>query len=795
MEPSRPAPVSPSPDRASAGERHVGGNFLREIVARDAAAGVAPVLRFPPEPNGYPHIGHAQSICLNFGIARDFGGTCRLRYDDTNPETEREEFVVALEEAVRWLGFEPAEVVFTSDYFPQLHAWAVSLVERGLAYVDSQTEAEIRAGRGTVTQAGTPSPFRDRTVEENLDLFARMTAGEFADGTHVLRAKMDMAHPNMKLRDPVMYRIRRDAHHYRQGDRWKVYPLYDWAHGQSDAIEGVTHSVCTLEFDVNRPLYDAYLDGLGFDPATRPHQYEFARLNLDYTVMSKRKLKRLVEEGHVDGWDDPRLPTLAGQRRRGVPPSAIRAFCERVGVSKVNGRVDIAQFDHAIRDDLNHSAPRVMAVARPLRLVLETMPEEATIFLNAPLWPHDVTPPEGAETMRRLPLTRVVYIEADDFADDPPRGWHRLSPGGSVRLRHAGVVTLTDVVRDADGRPVELRGTLDTSPDAKAKGVIHWVSASEARPARFRLFERLFATPDPEAGTAAASPDDEDGAEDDGAAFLRDLTPDSLVETMGVVEPYAARLSADTRVQFERLGYFWPDPVLSTPEAPVYNRIVTLRDGFARTPATPQAARPPAAIPASENVAAEVPPSTRNPTAGLDTMQRAWFDSLLEQGVGDEEAAVLAADEPLRLFHHEATAVHTDAAGLAVLAVHTLRPLLGGRALADVPITAAAFAHVGRLVDDETITRSAAREVVAALVADGGTAEEVVARRGLAAVRDDAALVPAIDAVLADHPDEVARYRAGDARLIGFLTGQAMKRIGKGADARRVQAILRDRLG
>ena len=419
-------------------------NFIREIIAADVEAGRhggRVVTRFPPEPNGYPHIGHAQSICLNFGLAEQFGGTTNLRYDDTNPEAESQEFADALLDAVRWLGFEPAEVRYASDYFERFYEWAQDLVRRGLAYVDSQSEAEIRAGRGTVTEPGTPSPFRDRPPDESLRLLDEMKRGLHPDGAHVLRAKIDtehgpMAHPNMKLRDPLMYRIRRDAEHYRRGSEWAIYPLYDWAHGQGDAIEGVTHSVCTLEFDVNRPLYDWYLDAIGI-AEPRNHQYEFARFNLDYTVMSKRLLRQLVEGGHVSGWDDPRMPTVAGLRRRGVRPQALRRFFDGLGVTKVNGSVEIQQLDYALRDDLNDTARRVLAVTDPIRLEVEGL---APSVIDAPYWPHDVTPPAEAPASRSLPIGPSLWIERDDFSEDPPKRWKRLAPGARVRLRHGPVV-------------------------------------------------------------------------------------------------------------------------------------------------------------------------------------------------------------------------------------------------------------------------------------------------------------------------------------------------------------------
>jgi glutaminyl-tRNA synthetase len=769
-------------------------NFLREIVARDVAEGrhggrVA--LRFPPEPNGYPHLGHAMTICLNFGLAEEFGGTCNLRYDDTNPETEDPEYVAALEEAVRWLGFTPTEIRFASDYFEQLYLWAVRLVEKGLAYVDSQSEEEIRRDRGTVTEPGTDSPYRDRPVEESLRLLDEMRQGLHPDGAHVLRARIAMADPNMKLRDPLMYRIRRGAHHYRRGGAWKIYPLYDWAHGQSDAIEGITHSVCTLEFDVNRPLYDWYLDAIGI-PEPRNHQYEFARFNLDYTVMSKRKLRRLVEEGHVAGWDDPRMPTLAAQRRRGVRPEALRRFFDAVGVTKVNGSTDLARYEFAVRDDLNAVAPRVMAVTRPLKLVIENLPEEAA-WRDAPYWPHDVTPPESAPVTRPVPLSREVWIERDDFQENPPKGWHRLAPGAEVRLRYAHVVRCTDVVKDEAGEVVEVRAeadlaTLGAEPEGrKVRGVIHWVSAAHARPARFRLYDRLFTHPAP------------DERED----FLQALNPASLVETEGYVEPSVADGSPETRYQFERLGYFWQDPVDSRPGALVFNRIVPLKDPWARRQAPGdrnQGAGDRGRRTEGDGPSATIhrmPPAVapRDPASGLAEEQRARYDALVARGAGEEEAAVLAADDALGRLFESIVAAFDRAREAAVLLVHDLRPALGERPVEASRATATALAEVLALVEAGTLTRKAAGEVAAALVEEGGDAASIVTARGLAAVRDEAALAPAVEAVLAEHPAEVARYRAGETRLLGFFTGQALRHAGKGADAKRVQALLRERLG
>jgi len=752
-------------------------NFLRDIVAADVEAGTyggRVATRFPPEPNGYPHIGHAQSICLNFGLAEQFGGTTNLRYDDTNPEAESQEFADALLDAVRWLGFEPAEVRYASDYFEQFYAWAQDLVRKGLAYVDSQSDEAIRQNRGTVTEAGTPSPYRDRSVEENLRLLDEMRRGEHPDGAHVLRAKVDpgpdddwpvMGHPNMKLRDPLMYRIRRDAEHYRRGDEWAIYPLYDWAHGQGDAIEGITHSICTLEFDVNRPLYDWYLDAIGIEEP-RNHQHEFARFNLDYTVMSKRKLRQLVEGGHVAGWDDPRMPTIAGLRRRGVRPEALRSFFADLGVTKVNGSVEIQQLEYALRDDLNHVARRVMAVTDPVRLTIEGVGE--TTWIDAPYWPHDVTPPAGAPASRRLPLTGTVWIERDDYSDDPPKGWKRLAPGTAVRLRHGPVVACLGADKTPDGLVVRAR----LADDAKPTGVIHWVDAEHGLPAAFRLYDRLFSVPDPAA------------AED----FLNTLNPDSLVEETGYVEPSVADDAADTRYQFERVGYFWRDPEDSLPGALVFNRIVALRDSWAKK----EEPTPPASAPEPKKPAQ--PAGPRDPASALSESERETYSALVVRGVGEEEAAVLAADPKLRSLFESVLKGCDQPREAGALVVHDLRRALGDRDLADSKAEADQLAAVLELVEDGTLTRNAAGEAVAALVAEGGTAEAAVERHGLAAVRSADALAPAVEAALADNPDEVARYRAGEERLFGFFVGQVMRRAGKGADPKAVQQILRQRL-
>ena len=549
-------------------------DFIRAIVTEDARNGKhggRVATRFPPEPNGYLHIGHAKSICLNFGVARDFGGTCNLRFDDTNPTKEDVEYVDAIKDDVRWLGFDwDDRLHFASDYFEQLHAYAVHLIRTGKAYVDSLTAEEIREYRGTLTEPGRESPYRSRPVDENLDLFARMRAGEFPDGAHVLRAKIDMASPNINMRDPVLYRIRR-AHHHRTGDAWCIYPMYDFAHPPSDALEKITHSLCTLEFEDHRPLYDWLIENLPV-PA-QPQQIEFARLNLTYTVMSKRRLLELVQEGHVSGWDDPRMPTIVGMRRRGYTPEAIRAFCDRIGVAKRENVVDVAQLEHAVREDLNRRAPRVMAVIDPLRVVIENYPEGETEEFEVANNPED-----PAAGVRKVPFSRVLYIERDDFREDPPKKYFRLAPGREARLRGAYFVTCTGFEKDPKtGEIVELRCTYDpatrggSAPDGrKVKATLHWVSASHALDAEVRLYDRLFTSETPGAG----------------GDFRRDLNPASLETRSGKIEPSVKSATPGTRYQFERIGYFCVDP--DTTDRLVFNRTVTLKDAWAKIEARDQ---------------------------------------------------------------------------------------------------------------------------------------------------------------------------------------------------------------
>jgi glutaminyl-tRNA synthetase len=545
-------------------------DFIREIVAQDLEAGKhrgAIVTRFPPEPNGRLHIGHAKAICIDFGVAREFGGWCNLRFDDTNPVKESQEYVDEIQRDIRWLGFDWGEHLYhASDYFEQLYQWAEQLIREGKAYVDSLTADQIREYRGTLTEPGRESPYRTRSVDENLDLFRRMRGGEFADGEHVLRAKIDMASGNINMRDPVMYRIRKTPHQ-RTGDAWVIYPMYDWAHGQSDHIEGVTYSLCSLEYEDHRPLYDWYLDALGLRQP-RPRQIEFARLNLNYTVMSKRMLLELVEGGHVSGWDDPRMPTLSGLRRRGYTPESIRNFCDRIGVAKRSNVVDIANLEHAIREDLNVRAPRVLAVLNPVKVVIENYPEGQVEHVDVINNPED--PSAGT---RAVPFGRELYIERDDFMEHPPKKFFRLSPGNEVRLRCAYFIRCTGVVKNDAGEIVELRATYDPAtrggdaPDGrKVKATMHWVSAPHALDAEVRLYDRLFTHEDP------ASTDN----------WLEHLNPQSLdVQRTAKVEPSLAGASSGSRYQFERLGYFCVDPD-AKPGALVFNRTVSLRDTWAK---------------------------------------------------------------------------------------------------------------------------------------------------------------------------------------------------------------------
>ena len=624
---------------AATTKTEIGGNFVREIIAEDVAAGKHQgrvVTRFPPEPNGYLHIGHAKAICVDFGLAREFGGACNLRFDDTNPTTEDVEYVESIQADIRWLGFSWDNLFYASDYFEQLYASAEKLIEKGLAYVDSSSEEEIREHRGNFYKKGVETKFRNRPVAESLDLFRRMRAGEFKEGAHVLRAKIDLTSQNMNLRDPLLYRIRHAPHH-RTGTEWCIYPLYDFAHPISDAIEKITHSICTLEFESHRPLYDWCIRETELFPS---RQIEFARLNLTYTVMSKRKLLELVQKKVVDGWDDPRMPTLAGLRRRGYTPEAIRSFCERVGVSKADSLVDVGLLEHHLREDLNKRTPRVMAVVQPLKVVIENFPEGEVRQLEAPLSPED-----ASLGTREVPFSRTLYIDHDDFREEPPKGWFRLSPGSEVRLRYACFITCNSVVKNDKGEVVELRCTMDleswggNSPNGRTvKGTLHWVSAAQSVPIEVRLYDRLFKVENP--GTT------------EGVSFLDELNPNALAVSEGRAEPYVSTCAPGARVQFERVGYFCADPD-SKPGRTVWNRTVTLRDTWAKLEAKLDTKAPkPARVAGAAGTATKKADKPRAAPAKAGPSAEVMIDDFtkldLRVGVVRSASVVEGADKLLR---------------------------------------------------------------------------------------------------------------------------------------------------
>ena len=738
-------------------------NFLRDLIESDLAAGKYDrvVTRFPPEPNGYLHIGHAKSICANFGLAAQFGGICTLRMDDTNPTKEDIEYVESIQDDIRWLGFDWGEHFFhAADYFEQLYAYACELIGKDLAYVCGQTNEAMRRDRGTVTQAGTPSPDRDRPPAESLELFARMRAGEFADGELTLRAKIDMAASNMKLRDPPMYRIRHATHH-RTGDDWPIYPMYDFAHGLSDSIEGITHSFCTLEFQNNRALYDWYIENCS-TPRPRPYQHEFARLELSWTLTSKRKLLKLVSDGHVEGWDDPRMPTVSGLRRRGVPPAAVRNFCERIGVAKTNSVIEMDVFDDEVRAELNRTAARRMAVLDPVRLVLTDWSDGTVDRLELANHPSD----ESFGT-RTVPLAGHVFVERSDFSDAPPKGWKRLAVGTEIRLRGAYLVTVHDVLRDEDGRILELHATHDPAsrggdaPDGrKVRGTIHWVPAETSVPLTLRMVDRLFRVPNPGGGDAD---------------FLDELNPDSMPAIDAVGEGALRGATVGDAFQFERIGYFAVDAA-SAPEALVLNRAASLRAAWARASVAPTKAR------------------TRGPVAapspsGPSKEERAALASWTAVGVSIETARMLKAEPTLDALAWDAVLAGADVKEAANLVANELVRALEGRAPDALPFGGAEVAALASLTADGTVNQNGLRTVLGELLRSGGSPAEIVAREGLAQLSSDA-LTPVIAAVLADHPDEATRLGAGERKLVGFLLGQVMRRTGGKADPKVARELL-----
>ncbi len=740
-------------------------DFLRVKVEEDLKSGKYQevITRFPPEPNGFPHIGHAKSIGINFGIARDYHGHCNLRMDDTNPTTEDMRYVEALKDAVTWLGFSWAgEVRFASDYFPKIYDYAVQLVKMGKAYVDSLGEEEIREYRGSVTEAGRRSVYANRSIEENLDLLERMRKGEFKDGEHVLRAKIDMSAANMKMRDPLLYRIRH-AHHFRTKDEWCIYPMYDFAHCLSDYIEGVTHSICTLEFENNRDIYDWVLDALDLTPP-RPYQHEFARLGMNYTVMSKRKLLELVNGNYVNGWDDPRLPTIAGYKRRGYTPEAINNFCEQIGIAKANSTVDVAQLEFCIRDDLNPKVPRVMCVLDPLKVVIENYEGEEEI--DASYYPHDV-PKEGSRT---LPFSREIYIERDDFSENPIEGYYRLTPHQPVRLKHAYILTCKEVIKDKNGTIVEIKAVYH--PDSKSgtdmsgiktKSAIHWVSAKHAKKAEVRLYERLYKVDAPE--------------------NIEDLNPDSLhVIQNAFIEPAVISEKPDVRFQFERQGYFYADPIDYTDEKPVFNKIVGLKDSWAKKSETTKA------TPKTESKKAHV----EGDVTPMSDDEKARFEAYTKSGLNNEIANTLARDAELSRFY-EATLLHVKSpTSIANIVANDVAREL--KREVELKFGTKEVAELVAMMDEGVISSKIAKQVFETMAQTGENPTHIVETQGLKQISDPALLKPLIDEVIAKNPDNVAKYKAGNTNLFGFFVGQVLKNSGGKANPSVVNTLVGEAL-
>ncbi len=741
-------------------------NFLQTIVEKDLQSGKNKkiITRFPPEPNGFPHIGHAKSIFINFGIARDYNGHCNLRMDDTNPTKEDTKYVEALKDAVEWLGYEwEGNVRFTSDYFSQIYAYAIELIKMGKAYVDSLDEETMREYRGTVTQAGKRSQYANRSIEENLDLFERMKKGEFQEGEHVLRAKIDMSAANMKMRDPLMYRIRNVAH-FRTGDEWHIYPMYDFAHCLSDYIEGVSHSICTLEFENNRAIYDWVLDTLALQPP-RPYQHEFARLNINYTVMSKRKLLELVENKNVNGWDDPRMPTIAGYRRRGYTPEAIIAFCDQVGIAKANSMVDVSQLEFCIRDNLNPKVPRVMCVLNPLKVTIENY--EGNELLDASYYPEDV-PKEGS---RKLPFSREIYIEREDFEEHPPKAYFRLTPEQPVRLKHGYIIACKEIIKDAAGQVIEIKAEYfpesksgaDTS-GIKVKSAIHWVSAAEAKVVEVRLYDRLFSSEIPEG--------------------VEDLNPDSLkVIHNALMEPAVVEEKQNERFQFERQGYFYADPLDYTEKNPVYNKIVGLKDSWSKK-TTKVVTKPKEK---KVQIDGEVTPMTKE--------QETLFENYTKNlGLNSEVANTLARDAELSSFYEKALSVLNSPINLANIVSNEVAREMKQSQEKTLKFTPKQIAELVKMVDDALISNKIAKQVFEEIVKSGKNPKQIVEEKGLVQISDPTQILPIVDEVIVQNPENVKKFQAGNKKLLGFFVGQVLKATNGKANPKIVNELVNKKL-
>jgi glutaminyl-tRNA synthetase len=724
------------------------------------------VTRFPPEPNGFPHIGHAKSIYVNFGIAKEYNGKCNLRMDDTNPTKEDTKYVEALKDAVQWLGYKwNGDVRFTSDYFLELYNYAIKLIKMGKAYVDSLTEDEIRQYRGTVTEAGKRSTYANRSIEENLDLLERMKKGEFKEGEHILRAKIDMSASNMKMRDPLLYRIRH-AHHFRTGDEWAIYPMYDFAHCLSDYIEGITHSICTLEFENNREIYDWILDTLELKPP-RPYQYEFARLNINYTVMSKRKLLELVQGGYVDGWDDPRLPTIAGYKRKGYTPEAILTFCEQIGVAKANSVVDVSQLEFCIRDDLNKKVPRVLCVLNPLKVTIENY--DGFEEIDAPYYPHDV-PKNGS---RKLPFSREIYIDKADFEENPPKGYYRLTPKQPVRLRHGYIIECKEVIKDKKGNITEIKANYypnsksgsDTS-GIKVKSAIQWLSIKEAKKVEVRLYDRLFSCENPQG--------------------IEDINPNSLkIIKNAYIEPSVISELVDERFQFEREGYFYADPIDYTSENPVFNKIVGLKDSWSKKKKTPQSNTKPKAK--KVHIDGDVAP--------MNDEQQALFDRYTnELKLNSEVANTLARDKNLSSFFDDTLSNLNSAVNIANLVVNEVARELKECDIKELKFGAKELAKLVEMIDKELISSKIAKQVFEEMAKSGENPSKIVQDKNLIQITDPEVISPIIDDIIAKNPQNVEKFRAGNSKLLGFFVGLVLKATQGKANPRVVNELVAKKL-
>jgi glutaminyl-tRNA synthetase len=751
-------------------------DFLRKIVEEDLKSGKYDriVTRFPPEPNGFPHIGHAKSISLNFGIAREYQGLCNLRMDDTNPLTEDAKYVEAIKDSVKWLGFEwNGDVRYTSDYFETLYNYAKELIKMGKAYVDSLSEEEIKEYRGTVTQAGKRSIYAERSVEENLELFERMRRGEFEDGEHILRAKIDMASPNMKMRDPLLYRIIKKAPHYRTGYEWPIYPMYDFAHCLSDYIEGVTHSFCTLEFENNREIYDWIIETLQLEPP-RPYQYEFARLNMTYTVMSKRKLLEIVEKGFVNGWDDPRMPTIAGLRRRGYTPESILNFCEQIGVAKANSVVDVAQLEFSIRDDLNLKVPRVMAVLNPLKVTIENY--EGVEEIEASYYPQDV-PKEGS---RKLNFSKTIYIDRADFSENPPKGYYRLTPNQPVRLKYAYIIECKEVIKNESGEIIEIIARYHPNSKSgedrsgiKVKSAIQWVEGRSAKVAEVRLYDRLFKEEFPKG--------------------IEDLNPNSLkIIKNALVEPSVIE-SKEVRFQFEREGYFFKEPIDYTPENPIFNKIVSLKDSWAKKQKGPQPKQKAKSKPKAKN--RDSKRERESKVTPMSQEEQTLFNRYKsEHNLNSEVASTLARDRELSKFYEETLQEFNNPVAVANIVANEVARELKSKAISEVKFTPKSVAKLAKLIADETISTRIAKSLFEEMSRDGIDPLEAVESRGLKQISDPKELEPIIKRVIERNPENLKKFKDGNEKLFGFFVGEVMRESRGKANPKVVNQLVKELL-